>query len=755
MSIKRIFLILFFILLTAIIISNYTIFVMLKTQLINGLISQYENQEKLISKEIADTFSTHMTHLIHQLQITSNIPDLRSEDKQVCNKSLQNIYSIIQTEIDSLYKVGDDGIIFCATDSQFEGTEADEHDNNFTYIKNDPAHRPMFSHAVIMQNSSQQAIEIQVPIYEESTQSNQTKKFVGTLEAVIDLDGIENRYLQNITFAQQGYVVLLEDTGTILYHPDHALIGKQAQQELFNNTQILSQIRNGSPNGNIHYFVNNTQQIAAYSTFHLPLDKTWVVLVSVPVTDIYKSILDMGFEQLLTKYSFILILIVLLSGILFVGILLRLIFNPIEKITLAVSQAAKGNLSIHIPIRRKDEIGKLAHIFNEMAAELKDTYNNLEVNVKDKTKALRTQLSIVKKEKIQIERQTTQLKRLQLAVDNASDQIIITDIDGIILYANKAGEKITGYTLKEMIGTKAGVIWGKCMEKDYYVRLWKTIKTVKSTFTDEITNKHKNGKTYTAELHISPVSDESNKIQYFVGIERDISKAKEIDRMKTEFISLASHQLRTPLTAVKWFIEMLRHKDLGELTPKQDNAMKIIDESNQRMIALVNSLLNISRIDSGKLVLNISPVSLKMLIQEVIKQLQSQLVMKDQKIIFTAEENLQEVRCDQKMIREVYANIITNAIKYSPVKTEIHIKLYKKDNTIVSRISDQGYGIPKDQKERIFQKFFRADNAIQIDSDGNGLGLYFVKGIIEALKGNIGFESEEGIGTTFWFSLPI
>lgn len=168
------------------------------------------------------------------------------------------------------------------------------------------------------------------------------------------------------------------------------------------------------------------------------------------------------------------------------------------------------------------------------------------------------------------------LEIFKLAVDNASDHIVITDPEGIILYANKAALKSTGFSQDELIGHKAGTKenWGGLMEKKDYENMWYFIKVYKNTWIGGIKNKRKNGDYYVVYASISPILDKEKNVLYFVSIEHDVTKEKEIDRAKTEFVSLASHQLRTPLSSINWYAEMLLAGTLARLTPSKRNTSK-------------------------------------------------------------------------------------------------------------------------------------------------------------------------------------
>jgi len=347
-------------------------------------------------------------------------------------------------------------------------------------------------------------------------------------------------------------------------------------------------------------------------------------------------------------------------------------------------------------------------------------------------------------------------KKFELATESASDQIVITDPDGIILYANPAVERISGFSVTKILGKKAGSenLWGGRMGSVFYKKFWDTIKKRKESFKGTFENKRKDGTKYYAQATVSPILDENDGIQFFISIERDITKEKEVDTMKDEFISLASHQLRTPLSAIRWYLEMLVDGDAGKLNTEQKKYTKSVYESTKRMINLVNALLNVSRIESGRILVDPLPTDIVDLVKEVIEETKAKLGGKNQKIILSAYKELPLIKIDQKLLRNVYLNLITNAMIYSPPKSTIEIFISKNEEELISQITDHGYGIPKMEHGKVFEKFFRASDAMKREPGGTGLGLYLSKAIVESSGGSIWFDSDEN-GTSFWFTIPL
>jgi len=234
------------------------------------------------------------------------------------------------------------------------------------------------------------------------------------------------------------------------------------------------------------------------------------------------------------------------------------------------------------------------------------------------------------------------------------------------------------------------------------------------------------------------------------------ARIAEANRMKSEFVSIVSHQLRTPLSALKWSLDLLRSKRLGEINDKQKEYLDIINESGNKMIKLVNDLLNVTRIEQGRVVMQIKSFSAEDLIEEIVKELKDFAEATNVEIKFKNNKKLPDVYADPDKIRMVVQNLIDNAIKYSKKGGGwVEISTEKNEKMIKITVKDNGLGIPELLQKEVFGKFFRGDNLVKQKVEGTGLGLFIARGFVKMMHGEIDFDSKEDKGSTFWFTIPI
>lgn len=236
---------------------------------------------------------------------------------------------------------------------------------------------------------------------------------------------------------------------------------------------------------------------------------------------------------------------------------------------------------------------------------------------------------------------------------------------------------------------------------------------------------------------------------------QSVEQIAKVNKIKSDFISIVSHQLKTPPTEINWEIELLLKEYKGELNNKQLEIISSISEANRRIIKLTNDLLDVARLDQGRFILNREKMNISEIIREVI---QNNLIMaraNNVRIEFSNSGTIPEIIGDKKRIGVVVDNFLTNAIKYTKEKGKVGIEARQQGDNLVVSVKDNGVGIPESQKDKVFDKFFRSDNAVKYNTEGSGLGLYIAKKIIDSSKGKIWFDTKEGQGSTFYFSLPI
>jgi signal transduction histidine kinase len=232
------------------------------------------------------------------------------------------------------------------------------------------------------------------------------------------------------------------------------------------------------------------------------------------------------------------------------------------------------------------------------------------------------------------------------------------------------------------------------------------------------------------------------------------SRLRELDKTKDEFISMASHQLRTPLTSIKGYLSMVLEGDVGEVKKNQREMIQTAFDSAERMVFLIADLLNVSRLQSGKFVIENKPTDLAKMIESQVNQLKDSAVHHNLKLTYAKPENFPILNLDETKIQQVVMNFMDNAIYYTPSGGSIEVKLEATAKEIIYTVNDTGLGVPKAEQHHLFSKFYRAGNARKMRPDGTGLGLFMAKKVIVAQGGAIIFHSVEGKGSTFGFSFP-
>lgn len=478
----------------------------------------------------------------------------------------------------------------------------------------------------------------------------------------------------------------------------------------------------------------------------------WAYFLIIPTSELLLGYISLNQDMTtFLKFAFVVVFSFLPFTIIYLFLVSKYVLDPIKEMSKVAKIVTTGHLGKRIVVTSNDEFGELSTTLNTMIQNLANAFQSVADSLKD-TIGKEKQLII---EKLKVEKAKASDDAL---LSGIGDGILATDSNGKIVYVNQEIKNLLGWEFNEVLGKDWSEILSSLDNKSERI-LPKEQQLVYKVLQDGLRINFKtkymrrDGSIFPVSTIASPINL-GGKIFGSVIVFRDITKEYEIDRMKTEFISLASHQLRTPLSAIRWFVELLQEQ-LSNITPEQKEIIENISVSTKRMIELVNTLLNISRIESGRLIINSRPTNIKDLISSTLKELQIRIQQRQLQVFTNFPDNIPIISVDPRLIREVYLNLLTNAIKYTPQGGKITISLALDDKYLISKVEDSGMGIPEKDKPRIFQKFFRADNAQKIDTDGTGLGLYLAKIITQSSLGKLWFESEENKGSKFYFSLSL
>lgn len=353
----------------------------------------------------------------------------------------------------------------------------------------------------------------------------------------------------------------------------------------------------------------------------------------------------------------------------------------------------------------------------------------------------------------------TEKAKDEAILTSVGDGLIVTDTERKVMMMNSPAETMLGWNLSELEGKPLSDFIA-VEDKDGQdlsvekMPLHLAISSGQKIITSAYFYVRKDQTKFPVAVTAAPVIL-NRAVIGGVLIFRDITKEYDIDKAKSEFVSLASHQIRTPLATIRWYIEMLLAGDAGRLNDKQKKYLEVVYTSNRRMIELVNALLNVSRLELGTFAVEPEPTNLVDVAEAVFKELEHLIENNQLKIIKDYDPALPAINTDPKLMRMIFQNLLSNAVKYTPAGGEIRVAIKKQAKGIALEVADNGYGIPQYQQGQVFTKLFRADNIKEKDAEGTGLGLYIVKSIIDHAGGVVWFESAENKGTTFYVILPL
>ncbi len=412
-------------------------------------------------------------------------------------------------------------------------------------------------------------------------------------------------------------------------------------------------------------------------------------------------------------------------------------------------------------LRKKelDKLNKAARLLAKRDKELIKINQQLDKKIRELENSERSLMRAFNDLQTERRKAEEEKSKTDAIISNFIDPIIVVDKEGRLSRFNPAAREIFGLRDND-IGVKISKEnnfsmenFRKIIKREYKVVKEKNLDDNESLL-EEVIIKIGN-KEFTYKVVTSKVINIRNEFLGTMKIFYNITREKMIDKLKSEFISIAAHQLRTPLSAIKWVIKMVLDGDAGKLNEEQEKLLFKGYQSNERVIELINDMLNVSRIEEGRFGYSFSTSSFDEVLDIVVGSLENKIKENHQKLIIKKPKKLPKIYMDKEKMILVLQNLLENAVKYTPEYGTIEVGVEVGKELMKVKIKDNGVGIPKKDQDKLFSKFFRADNVIRMQTEGSGLGLFIVKNIIEKHGGSIICHSEEGKGTEFIFTLPI
>ena len=350
-----------------------------------------------------------------------------------------------------------------------------------------------------------------------------------------------------------------------------------------------------------------------------------------------------------------------------------------------------------------------------------------------------------------------ELRKLSRAIEQSPVSVVITDAKGKIEYVNAKFSEVTGYAIQEVIGKNPRIVQSGLTPVEVYRSMWQTI-LGGGQWHGKLQNRKKSGELFWEEIRISGLRDNNGGITNFIAVKEDITERMKIERMKSEFISTVSHELRTPLTSIRGSLSLIAGGVVGELPTAAKPLVDIAHKNSERLILLVNDILDMEKIEAGKMEFEMQPVELVPLLKQALEG--NRAYAEQYKVRYVLENEFADklagamVKVDRNRLMQVLANLLSNAAKFSPAGGKVSVSVEHFGERIRVAVKDRGPGIPDEFRDRIFQKFAQADSSDTRKKGGTGLGLSITKAIVEQMGGSIGFDSQPNVQTVFYVEFP-
>ncbi len=562
--------------------------------------------------------------------------------------------------------------------------------------------------------------------------------FSGAIFATIDARAIHEVITRISTGKTHERAYIVNEHGIVVVHPDLSVVlgerdfsGLPAVQRVISGTDSTEESATPYTNQDGEQVLGTGAKIILTMGPEKVLPTNWFIIVETPVTIAFAPVREITFFALATLAAVLALASTI--ALVFAGRIIR----PMEQLSAASEHFGAGDFAYRVTVNTHDEIEDLGHAFNRMAEEVARSITDL-----------KRERGVIAAER----------NKIELVLSGITDAVIAVDRERNIILFNRAAETITGTRNARALGRRI----------DRVIRFFEGTRELapgeyapmKMTDTDSAPYTKQGIRLvdgYHREHFVDLVAGQiRGGAEIGLGCIitlHDVSREKLLERIKSEFVSIAAHQLRTPLTAIKWALREFRDRH-PQNTLESGDLLDKAYQSNERMINLINDLLNVARIEEGRFLYRLAVTGLEASVERAIAAEHMTALKKNITIGFKKPSADIFVWADAHGIDLVLQNLIENAIHYTKSGGKITLHIRAIENMAEISIQDTGIGIPESERSRLFTKFFRGDQAVRMETDGSGLGLFIVKNIIEAHGGSIWFDSKEGKGTTFFFTIP-
>ncbi len=425
----------------------------------------------------------------------------------------------------------------------------------------------------------------------------------------------------------------------------------------------------------------------------------------------------------------------LLAGLVIVFLLFNIYTAAIGRLYRHVDELKNRNLEYRTAFHRKGLYGAFADRLNWLS----DRFQQYDSSSKAESDVL-----------------VAETQRLRAVLNSIKDGILALDKNGCIVLFNKAAESISGFSVAQAAGKPFNHILPMMKGNSLVVSQWlQTVedRAYKEQHWENVRLKTSKGVQKTVNIDALYQGSDPNGIRTLITF-NDRTEAQQVEDMKLDFIALAAHELRTPITVIKGYVEILENELKSELNGSQKEDLKRLSISANQLSSIINNILHVSRIEHGNLSLKLESTDWIELFRSIAQNIATKAQSTNKKIVLRINGKIPAVSVDRMSIAEVVTNLLDNALKYSPENSTVTVTIGVNNSMIETLITDRGAGIPENDLDKLFVKFFRSHHT-RSSHAGTGLGLYMCKGIIEAHGGSIWVSSKQGEGSTFGFSLPI